>query len=85
MVFQVWAFEGERYQLSLYVVEDPLEGEPTVQVMRTEYYAVTVDTLIRLMTEAGFDSVERLDGSFYQPVIVGTRPHFAYLDNVQGL
>jgi hypothetical protein len=41
--------------------------------MRGRYYAVTTHTLIRLMQEAGFVEVQRLDGRFFQPVIVGTR------------
>ena len=74
VLFQVWSFAGEQYELSLYVVDDAPEREPTVKVMRTRYYAVTTDTLARLMREAGFQAVRRLDGPFYQPVIVGRRP-----------
>jgi hypothetical protein len=41
--------------------------------MRTRYYAIGTDRLLALMERAGFTSVERLDGRFYQPVLVGNR------------
>jgi SAM-dependent methyltransferase len=74
ILFQVWRLSGDQYELSLYVVEDYGTGVPRVEVMRSRYYAVTTDTLIDLMEEAGFAAVERLDGPFYQPVVVGERP-----------
>ena len=43
------------------------------QVMRTQYNAVGIESLLALMHEAGFMSTERLDGRFYQPVLVGNR------------
>ena len=42
--------------------------------MRTQYYAVGNDKLQALMRQAAFVQVERLDGCFYQPVLVGKRP-----------
>ena len=36
-------------------------------------YAIGTDRLIALMTEAGFTEVRRLDGRFFQPLIVGLR------------
>jgi hypothetical protein len=41
--------------------------------MRSLYYAVGTDKLIALMRQAGFTQGERLDGCFYQPVLVGRR------------
>ena len=41
--------------------------------MRSKYYAVGTDRLLDLMRRARFGSVERLDGRFYQPVLVGSR------------
>jgi hypothetical protein len=41
--------------------------------MRATYYAVGIDTLLSLLEEAGFRNVQRLDGRFFQPVVVGTR------------
>jgi SAM-dependent methyltransferase len=74
ILFQVWRLSGDQYELSLYVLEDDGTGAPRTEVIRTRYYAVTTDTLINLMEQAGFSAVERLDGSFYQPVVVGRHP-----------
>jgi SAM-dependent methyltransferase len=74
IVFQVWAFEGEVYELSMYIVEDLRSAAPRVEVIRTRYYAVGTGTLSQLMGEAGFTGVERVDGAFFQPVLFGTRP-----------
>lgn len=73
LVFQVWEFHGAIYDLSMYFVKD--DGSPScdTQVMRAKYYAVTIDRLIELMTEAGYEEVRRLDGRFFQPLITGRR------------
>jgi len=60
--------EGETYVLNLYVIED---GERCrAHVARTRYYAVTTDRLLALLREAGFADAQRLDGRFFQPVLV---------------
>jgi hypothetical protein len=41
--------------------------------MRSQYYAVGTDRLMELMRQAGFVQVERIDGRFYQPVLLGRR------------
>ena len=77
VLFQVWDFDGdgECYDLSLFAVEEDLAtGQTTTQVMRSRYYAVSTTRLCELMREAGLQDVRRLDGVFYQPVLVGTRP-----------
>jgi SAM-dependent methyltransferase len=74
ILFQVWRLSGDQYELSLYVVEDDGTGSPKVEVIQSRYYAVTTDTLIKLMGQAGFSAIERLDEPFYQPVVVGQRP-----------
>jgi hypothetical protein len=55
----------------MYFVEG--EGGPTcsAQVVRSRYYAVGTGTLSALMEQAGFGNVHRLDGRFYQPVLLG--------------
>jgi len=78
LLFQVWDFddqhEGEHYDLSFFFVEEDLSTrEVRTHVMRSRYYAVSTLRLIELMREAGFENVQRLDGVFYQPVLVGTR------------
>jgi hypothetical protein len=74
VIFQVWDFVGEVYDMAMYfVVDDRSSGELVIHVMRTKYNAVGTDHLLALMRQAGFTQVERLDGRFYQPVLVGDR------------
>jgi SAM-dependent methyltransferase len=75
VVFQVWDFDGPHYDLSMYFVADDRASDPlSARVMRSRYNAVGTGHLLDLMREAGFSAVERLDGRFYQPVLVGDRP-----------
>lgn len=73
LVFQVWEFHGSIYDLHMYFVEDRGASECRTRVMRTKYYAVSIETLIELMVRAGFVNVRRLDGRFFQPLLVGER------------
>lgn len=74
VVLQVWEFHGDLYDLHMYLVEDK-GGEPCeTRVMRSTYYAIGTDRLIDLMQEAGWTDVRRIDGRFFQPLIIGTRP-----------
>jgi SAM-dependent methyltransferase len=74
LIFQVWDFEGDHYDLAFYFVEEDLSS-PMVKthVMRSRYYAISIAWLLDLMRQAGFSNVRRLDHVFYQPVLVGTR------------
>jgi SAM-dependent methyltransferase len=74
VIFQVWDFVGQLYDMAMYFVVDDLASEQLVtHVMRTRYNALGTDRLLALMREAGFASTERLDGRFYQPVLLGNR------------
>jgi SAM-dependent methyltransferase len=75
-VFQVWDFvDADRYDLAMYFVrEGDADRPPEVRVGRSRYYAVTTDTLLALLTRAGFADARRLDGEFFQPVLLGRRP-----------
>ena len=55
-------------------MEDRGGLDATAQVLRAKYYAVLTDRLIELMDEAEYTGVRRLDGCFFQPLIVGTKP-----------
>jgi SAM-dependent methyltransferase len=71
---QVWDFDGEQYDLTLFLIEEDLATSAvTTRTMRSRYYAIGTGRLLALMTQAGFSDVCRLDGVFYQPVLVGTR------------
>ncbi len=74
VVFQVWDFIGDIYDLAMYVVED--DGKSKIShahIFRARYYAISPNRLLRLLEDAGFTRVERLDAGFYQPVLIGTR------------
>ena len=77
VLFQVWDFDGPdatHYDFSFFAVEEDLDTQAVgTRVMRSCYYAITTDRLLALMTEAGFVRTRRIDGAFYQPVLVGTR------------
>lgn len=74
LLFQVWDFEGEHYDFTFFFIEEDLASqEVKTHAMRSRYYAISTDRLCGLMREAGFRNVRRIDGAFYQPVLVGTR------------
>ncbi|HTL89889.1 MAG TPA: class I SAM-dependent methyltransferase [Leptolyngbya sp.] len=74
LVFQVWDFVGEVYDLSMYFVEDDqLRDRAVTTVMRSRYYAIAPHHLMMLMERVGYHSVTRLDDQFFQPVLVGTK------------
>ena len=73
LIFQVWDFVDQVYDMAMYFVTDDGVSEPATHVMRTRYNAVGTDHLLALMREAGFASTERIDGQFYQPVLIGNR------------
>ena len=72
-LFQVRDFHVQTYDLAMYIVEDTGGFECKTRVLRSRYYAVGIRRLMELMTEAGFADVRRLDDSYFQPVIIGTR------------
>ena len=75
LALQVWDFEGDRYNLTLHLIEEDLAtGATSVRTLRSRLYAISADRLLALMQRAGFTRVQRLDEVFYQPVLVGTRP-----------
>jgi SAM-dependent methyltransferase len=73
LVFQVWEFHGSIYDMSMYFVEDDGRSTCPTYVMRSKYYAVNMARLMELMIQAGYEKVQRVDGRFFQPVILGTR------------
>jgi hypothetical protein len=74
VVFQVWDFEGEYYDFTLYIVEEDLSSkEVRTEAMRSRYYAIGITKLLLMMKEAGFQDVARIDQGLYQPVLVGTK------------
>ncbi|MDE0204815.1 MAG: class I SAM-dependent methyltransferase, partial [Candidatus Tectomicrobia bacterium] len=74
LIWQIWDFEEEQYDLTMYCIEDDkASATATTHVFRHRYYAIGTSRLMALMQHAGFRSVERLDNVFFHPVLVGTR------------
>lgn len=73
-VFQVRDWDGDYYDTSFFFVED-LDGDCATRAIRGgRYFAISIDRLLGLMSEAGFSAVRRVDGLFFQPALVGRRP-----------
>ena len=73
IIFQTRTYRGDHYEVSMYFVADDGGPECTTHIMRSRYYAIPMGRLMDLLREGGFTAVERVDGSFVQPVIIGTR------------
>jgi SAM-dependent methyltransferase len=75
LAVQVWEWDGDQYDLRLYLTWETPDGICKTQVLRSRYYAVSIDRLLSLLSQAGFVAVERRDGILFQPVLLGRRPH----------
>lgn len=71
---QVWEWEGDQYDLSIYLTTHLANGQVTTEVHRSRYYAISIDRLKSILAEAGFVDTKRIDGVLFQPVIVARRP-----------
>jgi SAM-dependent methyltransferase len=69
---QVWTWHGPRYDLSFEIT--PADSDTGAVVLQTSYLASPVERVGSLMRATGFENVRRVDGRFFQPVLVGTRP-----------
>lgn len=70
-VEQEWEWQGETYTLTLRV--RPLDGSATEVLERsTTYFAVAIENVLEAMQDAGLSDVQRIDGAFYQPLLIGT-------------
>ena len=73
LAVQVWDWDGDHYDLRIYLTLEKRDGRCTTEVLRSRYYAVTIDRLLALMQTAGFVATERMDGVLFQPVLIGRR------------
>lgn len=70
---QVWTWHGPRYDVSFEITPAEGAGGGTI-ILKTSYLAIPVAQVTGLMRTVGFENVARVDGRFFQPVLVGTRP-----------
>jgi SAM-dependent methyltransferase len=70
---QVWTWRDAHYDLALEF--RPVAGDDVEPiVLHTRYLAIPPARVVALMRAAGFTDAERVDGRFFQPVLMGTRP-----------
>lgn len=75
-VYQVWHWRDDGsdiYDFTMYFTADDGKAELKTHAMRAAFYALSPARMMALFEEAGFDAVERIDGVFFQPVIVGRK------------
>ncbi len=73
-MFDVWDFDGDYYDLTIYAVEDRGRAQATTHIMGGgRYYCITIDRLEQLLRQAGFTQVSTLRDRLFQPVIVGRK------------
>jgi SAM-dependent methyltransferase len=70
---QVWSWRTPRYDVSFEIT--PVDGDGgDATVLNSSYLGIPVAQVAELMSAVGFRGVRRVDGRFFQPVLVGTRP-----------
>ena len=73
LAVQVWEWQGDQYDLRIYLTTDDGSACRT-EVLHSRYYAVPMARLLELLSQAGFVEVTRRDDVFFQPVIHGRKP-----------
>ena len=74
VIFDCWEFDGDFYDITMYIVEDTGQPVAKTNVIRGgRYYCVSIPTLERLMKQAGFKSVITLREQFFQPLLIGLK------------
>lgn len=75
VIFDIWEFEGNYYDMTTYIIEDTLQPEVSTKIIRGgRYYCVQLKTLTSLLNQAGFTNVTIIKDHFFQPVIIGRKP-----------
>jgi SAM-dependent methyltransferase len=74
VIFDMWEFEEDYYDLTTYIVEDKGQSTAQARVVRGgRYYCITIAKLEELLKQAGFQRVLTLEERFFQPLIVGLK------------
>lgn len=74
VIFDCWDFDGDFYEITMYIVEDT--GQPVVKthvIHGGRYYCVSISILKELMEQAGFKDVITLKDRFFQPLLIGLK------------
>jgi SAM-dependent methyltransferase len=74
VMFDVWTFDGDFYEITTYVIEDTGKSQAVTQVIRGgKYFCVEIPTLVNLFRQAGFSEVMLVKDRFFQPIIVAIK------------
>lgn len=74
VMFDVWDFDENHYEITTYLVEDTGRSSAQTQVIRGgKYYCVEISTLEKLFKEAGFREVQTLQERFFQPLLIAIK------------
>jgi SAM-dependent methyltransferase len=69
---QEWHWEGETYRVVLRI--QAVESAEVVVEVETTYLAVPITAMLDLLRDVGLADVRRVDGVYYQPLLLGTVP-----------
>jgi SAM-dependent methyltransferase len=73
VILQVWDCHEAIFRLSMYIIRDFGDRNCVTSVLRTQYYPITIPHLMRLLEQAGYVNIQRIDDIFFQPIIVGNK------------
>lgn len=74
VVFDCWDFDGDFYDITMYIVEDTGQATAKTNVIRGgRYYCVSISKLEKLMQDAGFAAVITLRDRLHQPLLIGLK------------
>lgn len=74
LMFDVWEFDRDQYEITIYIIEDQGESEAITHILHGgRYYCVEISTLEKLLLKAGFREVHTLRERFFQPLIVALK------------
>lgn len=74
IVFDCWEFDGDFYDITMYIVEDTGQVTAKTNVIRGgRYYCISISRLEELMKESGFKTIITLKDRLHQPLIVGLK------------
>jgi SAM-dependent methyltransferase len=74
VVFDCWDFDGDYYDITMYIVDDTGQETAKTNVIRGgRYYCVSILKLEKLMKDAGFNTVTVLNDRYFQPLLIGRK------------
>lgn len=74
VIFQTRDWVDDMYDVGMYFVREESDGSPAQVICgRSRYYSISVDHLLELLKEVGFEDVERLDGVTHNVLLAGKK------------